>query len=77
MEWQVALDYEIGQLKKLGTLVTEDLPKGAPVISCTEVLKENCGPTGVIKSYRVWIVTGGQKQVEGINYTETFLAAIK
>ena len=77
MEWQVALDYEIGQLEKLGTLVTEDLPKGAPVISCTKVLKEKCGPTGVIRSYRVWIVAGGHKQVEGINYTETFSAAIK
>ena len=38
-EWQVALDYEIGQLEKLGTWVIEDLPKGAPVIPCTEVLK--------------------------------------
>jgi hypothetical protein len=27
-EWQAALDYEIGQLEKLGTWVVEDLPPG-------------------------------------------------
>ena len=27
-EWQMALDYEIRQLQKLGTCVIEDLPKG-------------------------------------------------
>ena len=75
-EWQAALDYEIGQLKKLGTWVIEDLPKGAPVIP-TEVLKEKCGHTGIIKSYRVWIMAGGHKQVKGINYMETFSAAVK
>jgi hypothetical protein len=76
-EWQAALDYEIGQLEKLGTWVMEDLPKGAPVIPCTEDLKKKRGPTGVIESYRVWIVAGRHKQVEGINYMETFLAASK
>jgi len=30
-----------------------------------------------IESYWVWIVASGQKQVEGVNYTETFLAAAK
>ena len=57
-EWQAALDYEIGQLKKLGTRVIEGLPKKAPVIPCTEVLKKKCGPTSIIKSYRVQIVAG-------------------
>src|SRR5271169_109619 len=36
-EWQAALDYEINQLEKLGTWIIEDLPKGQPVIPCTEV----------------------------------------
>ena len=76
-EWQAALDYEISQLEKLGTWVLEDLPKGEPIIPCTEVLKEKRGPNGEIESYRVRIVAGGHKQVEGINYTETFSAAVK
>jgi hypothetical protein len=57
-EWQAALDYDISQLEKLGT----------------EVLKEKRGPNGEIESYRVRIVAGGHKQVEGIDYMETFSA---
>lgn len=51
------------------------LTPGEPVIPCTEVLKEKRGPTGEIETYRVRIVAGGHKQVEGINYSETFSAA--
>ena len=39
-EWQTALDYKIGQLKKLGTWVIEDLPKGHNAIPCSAMLKE-------------------------------------
>ena len=38
-EWQMALDYEIGQLQKLSTWVIEDLPKGHTAIPCSTVLK--------------------------------------
>ena len=38
-EWQEALDYEISQLKKLGTWVVESLPHGETVIPCSEVVK--------------------------------------
>ena len=50
-EWQTALDYEISQLKKLGTWVIEDLPKGHNAILCSAVLKEKHGPDGEITSY--------------------------
>ena len=42
-KWQVALDYEVGQLEKLKTWVIEDLPKGQTAILCSEVLKEKLG----------------------------------
>ena len=42
-EWQTALDYEIGQLEKLGTWVIEDLPKGHNAIPCSAMLKEKRG----------------------------------
>ena len=35
------------------------------------------GPDGEVQSYRVRIVAGGHKQIEGVNYTETFSAAAK
>ena len=50
-EWQTVLDYEIGQLKKLGTWVIEDLLKGHNAIPCSTVLKEKRGPDGGITSY--------------------------
>ena len=76
-EWQTALDYEIGQLEKLGTWVVEVLPKGQSAIPCSEVLKIKRGLDGKIKGYRVRIVAGGHRQVEGVNYTETFSSAAK
>lgn len=76
-EWQAALDYEIGQLEKLGTWVVENSPKGQMAIPCGEVLKAKHGPNNEVQSYRVRIVAGGHKQIEGINYTETFSTAAK
>lgn len=76
-EWQTALDYEINQLEKLATWVVEDLPPGQTAIPCSEVVKVKRGPSGEVQSYRVRIVAGGHRQVEGVNYTETFSAAAK
>jgi hypothetical protein len=76
-EWQAAMDYEINQLEKFNTWVVEDLPPGQTAIPCSEVLRVKRGPNGEVQSYRVRIVAGGHKQVEGVNYTETFSAAAK
>ena len=46
-------------------------------IPCSEVLKIKRGPDGEIKSYRVRILAGGHRQIEGINYMETFSSAAK
>ena len=76
-QWQEALDYEISQLEKLGTWVVETLPQGKTAIPCSEVIKVKQGPNGEIQSYRVRIVAGGHRQVEGVNYTKTFSATAK
>jgi Reverse transcriptase (RNA-dependent DNA polymerase) len=47
------------------------------VIPCSEITRVKRGPNGEIQSYRVRIIAGGQKQIEGVNYTETFSAAAK
>ena len=57
--------------------VVEDLPKGEMAIPCSKVVRVKRGPNVEIQSYRVRIVAGGHKQVEGVNYMETFLAAAK
>ena len=74
-EWQKALEYEINQLEKLGTWIVEDLPKGQTAIPCSKVLKIKHSPDGEIQSYRVRIVAGGHRQVQGVNYT--FSSAMK
>ena len=76
-KWREALDYEIRQLEKMGTWVVEDLPQGYTAIPCGVVLKHKRGPDGEIQSYRVWIVAGGHRQVQGLNYSKTFSAAAK
>ena len=76
-EWQKALEYKINQLERMQTWVVEDLPKGQMAIPCSEVLRTKQGPDGEVQSYHVRIVAGGHKQVEGVNYTETFSAAAK
>jgi len=73
--WQEALEYEISQLEKLETWEVIDLPHGHTAIPFSEVLKVKRGPDGEVQSYRVRIVAGGHRQVEGVNYTETFSAA--
>ena len=55
----------------------EDLLKEHTPIPCSEVLKVKRGPNGEIQSYHVQIVAGGHRQVEGVNYSETFSAAAK
>ena len=76
-EWQEALDYRISQLKKHGTWVVQDLPPGQTAIPCSEVIRVKRGPNSKVQSYRVRIVAGGHRQVEGVNYTKTFSAAEK
>ena len=76
-QWQEALEYKISQLKKLNTWIVEDLLKGQTMIPCSKVIKVKQRSDGEVKSYRVRIVTGGHRQVEGINYPKTFLSAAK
>ena len=75
--WENALQYEINQLEKLGTWEVEDLPAGQTPIPCSEVIRVKQGPDGKVQSYRVQIVAGGHRQVEGVNDTETFSATAK
>ena len=75
--WQEALEYEISQLEKVGTWEVVSLPPGHTAIPCNEVVRVKRGPDGEVQSYRVRIVASGHKQIEGVNYTETFSATVK
>ena len=76
-EWQTMLDYEISQLKKLGTWVIENLVKVHNVILCSTMLKEKHSPDDKINSYQVCIVAGGHRQAKRVNYSKMFSSAAK
>ena len=57
--------------------VVKDLPAGQTTIPCSKVVRVKRGLDGKVQSYRVQIVAGRHRQVEGVNYTETFSAAAK
>jgi Reverse transcriptase (RNA-dependent DNA polymerase) len=54
-----------------------DLPQGHMAIPYNKVVRVKQGPDEEVQGYRVRIVAGGHKQVEGVNYFETFSAAAK
>src|SRR5258706_12298104 len=71
-EWQAAIDYEIGQLEKLGAWKIVDPPRASNIIPCHFVLATKRGPDGEKLKLRARLVANGQRQKEGIDYTETF-----
>jgi hypothetical protein len=75
--WKEAWKSEIEQLQAIKTWVLVPRPKDKPVIPCREVLHEKHGPDGKISRRKVRIAAGGHRQVENINYTETFASAAK
>jgi hypothetical protein len=76
-DWAEAHKYEIGRLEKMGVWEIVDLPKGQKAIPYSEVFRDKRGPDGVIEARRARIVAGGHRQIEGVDYDETFAAAAK
>jgi hypothetical protein len=71
-EWQEALDYEIGQLEKLGTWEVVSTPSGANINPCHFILATKRGPNGEKLKLRARIVANGQRQQYGVDYSDTF-----
>ena len=61
----------------MGAWEIVDLPEGETAIPYQIVFKEKLDGEGKIEMYRVRIVAGGHKQVEGHSYNETFTTAAK
>jgi hypothetical protein len=72
VEWQEAINYEIGQLEKLETWEIVNAPRGANVIPCHFILAMKCGPDGEKLKLRARLVANGQRQQFGVNYFDTF-----
>jgi hypothetical protein len=71
-EWQEAVDYEISQLEKLRAWEVVTPPRHANIIPCHFVLATKRGPDGEKLKLRARLVANGQRQKEGLDYSETF-----
>ena len=76
-EWNQAWNDELAVLNKLRTWELVPRPLNKPVIPCHAILKEKRGPDSQIIKRKVRLVAGGHKQTKGIDYNETFAAAVK
>jgi hypothetical protein len=71
-EWQTTIDYEIGQLEKLGIWRIIDPPPRANIIPSHFVLATKRSADGEKLKLRARLVANGQRQQYGLNYIETF-----
>jgi hypothetical protein len=71
-ECQTAIDYEIGQLEKLGVWRIVNPPPRTNIIPSHFVLATKCGADGEKLKLRARLVANGQRQQYGLDYIETF-----
>jgi hypothetical protein len=71
-EWQEAIDYELGQLKKLGTWEIVNAPDSVNLIPCHYVLATKRGPNSEKLKLCARPIANGQRQKFGIDYFDTF-----
>jgi hypothetical protein len=69
------LNYKIGRLTQMGVWEVVKLPEGKKAIPYSEIFRDKRGPEGNVEVQQARIVVGGHKQIEGLDYSETFYAA--
>ena len=71
-KWLEAMKYEIGSMyeNKVWTLV--DLPDDRQAIENKWILKKNTDADGNVTIYKAQLVAIGFRQVQGVDYDETF-----
>lgn len=75
--WKNAMGSEVDALEENGTWAMEDLPPGKQAIGSKWVYKIKHNADGTIERYKAWLVALGNKQVEGVDYGETFAPVAK
>ena len=75
--WTEAVGKEIGSLESNQTWTLEDLPPGKKAIGCQWVFRIKHRSDGSIERYKARLVVLGNRQVEGVDYGETFAPVVK
>ncbi|CAH9121069.1 unnamed protein product [Cuscuta epithymum] len=75
--WREAMQREISALERTGTWTLTPLPPGKRAIYCKWVYKIKYKSDGTIDRYKARLVVCGNRQVQGIDYSETFAPVAK
>ncbi|CAH9093346.1 unnamed protein product [Cuscuta epithymum] len=76
-QWREAMSREIQALERTSTWEIRDLPPGKKAIYCKWVYKIKYKSDGSVERYKARLVVCGNRQVEGIDYGETFAPVAK
>ncbi|KAJ4769875.1 Retroelement pol polyprotein-like [Rhynchospora pubera] len=76
-KWREAMRVEIEALERNGTWTIENLPHGKKAIGCKWVYRIKYHSDGTIERYKARLVVLGNRQVEGIDFKETFAPVAK
>ncbi|XP_074314529.1 uncharacterized protein LOC141649747 [Silene latifolia] len=76
-EWREAMRKEIDALEKNNTWTLEPLPQGKKAIGSKWVYKIKYHADGSIERYKARLVIMGNRQIEGVDYNETFAPTVK
>ncbi|KAH9705236.1 retrovirus-related pol polyprotein from transposon RE1 [Citrus sinensis] len=76
-KWREAMYSELQALENNDTWTVASLPPGKRAIGCKWVYRIKYNADGTIERYKARLVILGNKQVEGIDYTETFAPVAK
>ncbi|CAH9106113.1 unnamed protein product [Cuscuta epithymum] len=76
-QWREAMQREIDALERTGTWQIQDLPPGKKPIFCKWVYKIKYRSDGSIDRYKARLVVCGNRQIQGIDYDETFAPVAK
>ena len=70
--WKEAVNDEMKSLISNKTWKLVDLPPGCKIIGCKWVLRKKLKPDGSIDKYKARLVAKGFKQLEGLEFFDTF-----
>src|SRR5664279_483433 len=71
--WRVAMGSELNSMDENQVWNLVDLPDGVKAIECKWVFKKKTDKDGNVSVFKARLVVKGFRQVQGVDYDETFL----